>query len=222
MSEPVDAIAERTREEVEERQYDREYKGADALPGLGDAHVGYPAKLVRDWVRSVLVAPAIKRLHDIGHGIQKFTVPTEAGNLVLVEAPSSVQVKALTALVGIGIPTQMGIVDGDGNLLPGVLALGPLDLDAARQQAHGERYVSPEVEARVRAGVRALTGDPTTPPLPPMHERVEAGEFQMVEVDEGVGHDSRNDEDVAPGSIPEHETTEQRILRQRRERRAKR
>jgi hypothetical protein len=227
MPEPRDAIAERAREEREEREYDAEYKGADALPDLSDQRVSYPAKLVRDWVRSVLVAPAIKRLHDIGHGVQTFDTPTMAGNVVRIEAHPSVQVKALATLVAIGIPTQMGIVDGDGNTLPGVLALGPLDLDAARQQAHGERYVSPEMDARLRAGVRALTngtnggvtGDPSQELPPPMSERIKAGEFQMVEVEEGVGTDVRNDVDHAPGPIPEHETTEQRILRQRRARR---
>jgi hypothetical protein len=219
IQEPADAVAERTREVEEERAYDREFKTASALPSIGMPHVGYPAKLVRDWVRSVLVPHAVARLYDIGMGTEKFDTPTMAGNVVSVEAPPAVQVKALAVLTAIGVPTQMGIVDGDGNTLPGVIALGPLDLDEARQQAHGDRYVAPEVHARLQAGM--LTGDPTTPLPPPMSERIKAGEFQMVEVDEGVGHDSRNDVDSAPGPIPAHETTEQRILRQRRERRKK-
>jgi hypothetical protein len=192
---------------------------AEMLPKLGDAFAGYGAKLVRDWVRATLVPGALQRLYNTGMGIQKFDQPTQAGNVVTVEAPPAVQVKALAIIVQMGVPTQMGVVDGDGNLLPGVLALGPLDLDAARQQVHGERYVSPEADARLRAGVRALTGDPTQESPPPMSERIKAGEFQMVEVEEGVGMDARSDVDHAPGPIPAHETTEQRILRQRRERR---
>lgn len=224
--EPADAIAEREREIDEERQYDAEFKSADALPQIGSVHIGYPAKIVRDWVRSVLLPPVLKRLYDTGMGVQTFDTPTAAGNVVQVEAPPSVQVKAMQTLVAIGVPTQLGIADDNGNVLPGVIALGSLDLDAARASVHGERYVSPDADARLRAGVHALTTTgqlptPATAPAP-MAERIAAGEYEMVEVIEGVGSKDRDDADTPPGPIPERpETTEQRLLRTRREKRQK-
>jgi hypothetical protein len=114
-----------------------------------------------------------------------------------------VQVQALKALIGTGLPAQVGLVDDDGHTMPGIFALGALDLDAARREAHGERYIAAPPES-----------------LPLMEERVARGEYEMVEVFEGVGTVSPT-EDRAPGPLPPApETLEQRILRERRERRA--
>jgi hypothetical protein len=226
VSEDTDARDERQREIDEEREYEQRYRGASAYPQLGsEQFVTHTAKTVRDWVRSVLVPPAVKRMFDIGMGIEKFQQPTAAGNVVTIEAPPMVQQRALAVLISVGVPTQMGLVDNDGNTLPGVFALPGLELDAARQEAHGERYMPPEHYAAVRAAVTA--GDPAAsaaledaPPATqrPMEERIEAGEFTLVEVDEGVGMNVSRDEDVAPGAIVPEETPAQLALRRHRER----
>lgn len=224
-----EARALREQEEREEREYVREAYGADGLPGITQVVVKHPAKLVREWVRSVLLPPAIKRLYDIGMGVQTFDQPTAAGNVVTIEAPPMVQAQALKTLIGIGVPSQVGLVDDDGNALPGVLALGALDLDAARREAHGERYMPPEHYDAVRAAITA--GDPAAtvrdedaPSLPmrPMEERIAAGEFTVVEVEEGIGspQGASQDTDTAPSPVePEpEETPAQAALRRHRER----
>jgi hypothetical protein len=230
-----EAEALRRIEEAEERAYRAEVHGADGKPAIGDVKVKHTAKVVRDWVRSVLVPDAVKRMYDIGMGIQTFDTPTAAGNVVQVEAPPSVQQKALQALIQLGVPTQLGIVDGDDNALPGVFALGALDLDAARQQAHGDRYVAPEAHARAVATLQAgldnvvhdavaaiPTGPTNVPPLKPMSERIAAGEFTVVEIEEGAGEQTGTDEDRPPGPIAEVETPATRALQRQRERMKKR
>lgn len=225
----------RRQEEAEERAYRAEVHGADGKPAIGDVKVKHTAKVVRDWVRSVLVPDAVKRMYDIGMGIQTFDTPTAAGNVVQVEAPPSVQQKALQALIQLGVPTQLGIVDEDGNSLPGVFALGALDLDAARQQAHGDRYVAPEAHARavatLQAGLEGVvhdavaaipTGPTNVPPLKPMSERIADGEFTVVEVVEGVGEQQKANEDRPPGPIVEVEDARTRALARQRERMKKR
>lgn len=224
---------EREREVAEERDYERMARGAAAYPSLGSQQfVTHTATTVRDWVRSVLVPPAIKRMFDIGMGVEKFATPTATGAVAQLEAPAAVQERALRTLISIGVPTQMGLVDNDGNTLPGVFALPGLELDAARQEAHGERYMPPEHYAAVRAAVTA--GDPAASAAPedapsmdlrPMDERIAAGEFSVVEVEEGIGASMSQDEDVAPGPIEPiaevtPETPAQAALRRHRERMA--
>lgn len=229
MSEHDDARDERAREIDEEREYERAARGAAAYPPIGSERITlYTAKTMRDWVRSVLLPPAIKRMFDIGMGVEKFQQPTAAGNVVTIEAPPMVQQRALAVLISVGVPTQMGLVDNDGNTLPGVFALPGLELDAARQEAHGERYVPPEQYAAVRAAITA--GDPAATvrnddevpigPTRPMEERIEAGEFTVVEVEEGIGTSLSQDDDVAPGPIVPEETPAQLALRRHRERMA--
>lgn len=203
---------------------------ASTLPDIGQALVQHPAKLVREWVRAVLLPPAIRRLYDTGMGIERFDTPTAVGSVLRIEAPAAVQVKALAALVSIGVPTQLGIVDSDSNVLPGVLALGPLELDAARAEAHGERYVDAATHARLVAAHQAdgpLAEQPVAPvasTLRPMAERIAAGEFEVVEVDEGVGvvvPEGKYPPEAAPvdpATLPP--TTEQQMLANRRAKRA--
>lgn len=224
-----DAAAAREQEIAEEEQYERERSGSAAVPSIAGVYVTHPAKLVREWVRSVLVPPAIKRLYDTGMGIEKFDTPTALGNIVRVEAPPAVQVKALATLVAIGVPTQLGLIDGSGGELPGVIALGPLDMDAARQDAHGDRYVSAETHARVVAqhhngnGATNGNGNGEVPPLRPMADRVAAGEFEVHEVNEGIGvivQQEKHDPETPPPdprTLPL--TPEQRLLANRQARR---
>jgi hypothetical protein len=242
--------AARARELAEEYIETAAVRGADALPGPTANFVGLTGRMMREWIRGVLLPPAVRRMYDIGMGTTRFEVPTMAGNVVSVPAPASVQVKALQAVIGAGLPSQVGLVDGDGETLPGVFALGALDLDSARRDAHGERYMGsglPAIEAGAGEAAESEPGevaegreapltrertaeilreaartsaDKVVRAVDRMADRVARGEFEVVEVEEGVGHERSGSEDKAPGPLPPApETTEQRILRERRERR---
>lgn len=175
------------------------------LPNMSRAEAkAVSAKMVREYVRAVALEPAIRRLFRIGMGVEKFDHVTMMGNVIEVSASASTQVKALAEIVAIGVPGQIGLVDGDGEMLPGVLALGPMQLDAARQAAHGERYI-------------AAGASPLDTALRSMEERIADGEFETVEVDEGIGHETQS-EDVAPPPITPTLTPEQAILAKRRAR----
>lgn len=214
------ATAERAREVEEERVYAREVRGGASKAAIGKVLVHHTAKAVREWIRSQLLPDAIIRLYDIGMGIETFETPTAVGSVVRVEAPAAVQQKALATLIAIGVPTQMGLTDGLGNALPGVFALGPLDLDAARQEAHGDRYVEPEAHARAMAAL--YVGDSEAgiadAAMDAMRGRVVRGEFEVVEVVEGVGSISAGDADAPPGALADMETPERAALRAHRER----
>jgi hypothetical protein len=144
----TDAEIERTREIEEEHEYRRAVV-SDALPSIEGAFAVHTSKLIRDYVRSVLSPPLLKRMYDTAMGVEKFDTPTAMGNVVRVEASPGVQMATARALVQIGVPAQLGLTDGDGNVLPGVIALGPLEMDAARRESHGERYVPAEDHARL-------------------------------------------------------------------------
>lgn len=195
--------AARAREIAEEERSRRE--GAE-LPSMSSAEAkAISAKMVREYVRAVALEPAIRRLFRIGMGVEKFEHVTMMGNVIEVSASASTQVKALTEIVGLGVPGQVGLVDSDGNVLPGVLALGPMQLDAARQSAHGERYI-------------AAGASPLDTALRSMEDRIADGEFETVEVEEGIGHETQSD-DIAPPAITPHEPTlEQKFLAKRRAR----
>lgn len=178
---------------------------SDELPPLNEAMTKLvTAKLVREYVRATIVEPVLRRLYDIGMGVTTFEVATMAGRTVTVPAPSSVQVKALTALAAIGVPGQVGLVDDAGNVLPGIFALPPMQLDEARRAVSGSLYNG-----------NGNGNDSAT--LPPMSERIAAGEFEIVEVEEGVGSTSPSD-DQPPAEVPPSLTLEQQILAKRRAR----
>lgn len=178
------------------------------LPSMTKAEaMAVSAKMVREYVRAVALEPAIRRLFKIGMGVERFEVATMMGNIIEVPASASTQVKALTEIINIGVPGQIGLVDGDGEVLPGVLALGPMQLDAARQAAHGDRYI-------------AAGPSPLDNALRSMEERIADGEFETVEVEEGIGHEKQSD-DVPPAPIApinERNRLEQEILAKRRAR----
>lgn len=185
--------------------------GSAALPRIGREIASMlNSKVIRRYVQAVLAERAIGRLYDIGMGVTTFDVPTMTGKIVRVPAAASVQVKALMGVISIGIPSHQQVVDEDGNALPGVFAMGPLELDQARRIAHGDRYMAqPEaIEA---------------PPPRPMAERIADGEFTVVEVDETAAVAGRDDDaEPANGSNGHHhngaETPEQRALARHRAR----
>ena len=202
-------------------------------PEVRDVVKGVQAKRIRQWVRDNLTEPTVVRMFHTAHGIQKFDVPTAMGNVVRIEADPAVQVRAMMGIIGIGLPAQLGLVDEDGDALPGVLALGPIDLDEARKEAHGERYVAAAVHARAAAlghtpehhhgngNGNGSTGPADAPPLPPMSDRIAHGEFEVVEVSEGVDSVGREDRDEPPGPLPTDLTMEQKVLANRLARKAK-
>lgn len=214
--------AARAREIAEENESRRDRMGSTALAALGNYDGRQvTARVIREYVRAVMIEPVVKRMYDIGMGVEQFEVPTEAGNVVSVPAPAIVQVQALKALTNIGVPTQLGLVDDDGQTLPGVIALGELDMrsvqtteQSARLAAAARVFSSGESEAErsdTTASSDALT--------PAMSERVAAGEFEVVEVHEGHGIPTQTI-DAAPPPVDESEMTpEQKILAKRRAKR---
>lgn len=172
------------------------------LPGLTETiAVSVRAKVVRDYIRTVICEPVIKRMYDIAMGTAKFETVTPLGNTLLLPAPPQTQVRAGLGLMGHGLPSTIGLVDDEGNMLPGVFALGPMELDQAREAAHGDRYMGRE---------HAPGGNG----LAPMSERIEKGEFEIVELDEGQLQTAS--EDTAPPPLdPETATPEQKILARR-------
>lgn len=140
---------------------------SDAIAGIETPVVKVSAQVVRDWVRAVMVPPALKRMYEIGMGVTKFEVPTMAGNVVQVGAPASVQQKALAAVIALGVPPQVGIADGSEDETPGVLAVGEWELQDAREAVHGSRAALPP-------GVVSSGSEPSEPA--PAAEEPTAGE----------------------------------------------
>lgn len=230
MSDDLDSRAEasrlRAQEVNEEKQYVFESR-EERRERIEKVNVTRTARAMRGWVLKHLIPDAVLRMYDIGMGVQTFDTPTAMGNVVQIEAPPMVQQRALAALIGLGMPTQIGLTDDQPDRLPGVVALGPLDLDSARAQVHGDRYVSPEAHARLLAAAHNGGVVPTGPiedaPVPvPMEERIANGEFQVIEVEEGVGVASHSSDDAPPGPIADMETPEKAALRRHRERMAAR
>jgi hypothetical protein len=167
------------------------------------------ANVVREWARAALVPKALSRLYEIGMGITQFKVPTEAGNVVEVPASASVQRAALRDVIAVGVPSQVGIAP-EAVDLPGVLALGELELDDARAEAH--------------AGVRSLpasvsTGGIEVPAPEPVPAYEPPPEHRVVEVIESATL-GESPADTTPAIIDERRALAKAILAKRR--RAKR
>jgi hypothetical protein len=211
--------AARTREIAEEEASRRDRIGSRQLASLSSA-LGHQvtARVIREYVRAVMIEPVVKRIYDIGMGVETFDVPTMAGNTVTVPASASVQVKALSALIQVGVPSQIGLVDDDGQVLPGVVALGELDMRSVQTTEHAARLGA---AARVFGAEPAERSDnPAATFSPAMEQRVAAGEFEVVEIEEGHGVVAASP-DVAPPPVNESEMTlEQKILAKRRAKRA--
>lgn len=220
MTDRDDDRDERTREEIEEEEYERETFG-DLVPDINQPIRRVSAALVRDWVRATIVPKAVRRMAEIGMGITRFEVPTMAGNTVRVPAPSSVQQRALAAVISIGVPQQLGLT-GEGGELPGVIALGPLELDEARREAHQARGILPTsggIEVFATEGVAPGAGESPklasegSTPSAPVYVAPEG--HTIVEVEEnGVTNDTRAD--VPPPPPPTEPTLAQKILARRR------
>lgn len=197
------------------------------------------AKAIRDWVRAELIPPALLRLYRIGMGVEKFKIPTQAGHLVDVEAFASVQVDALSKLVDIGVPRQLGLVDNTDGELPGIMALGTLDLEEV-QAAHEQRYLAAGNGDRSN-GAKLSPSSPASPAEPgsagynagisgtsdesacgnggaTLSPSVRAGGYEIVEVEQETfaAPDGEKPGEVPPPAVPQEPTLAQQILARRR------
>lgn len=219
--------AARAREIAEEQESRRDRIGSTGLATIGDMlrrelQGRVTARIVREYVRSEMIEPVVKRMYDIAMGVETFDVPTMAGNTVNVPASASVQVKALLGLLSVGVPTQLGLVDDDGNTLPGVIALGEMDMRSVQDTALPRLgIVARALDGTGTDSAASITAEPPAAVLSPaMAERIERGEFEIVEITEGDGA-PRALADQPPPPIDESTmTTEQKILARRRSRRS--
>ncbi len=199
----TDAEIERERE-VEEERESRMMRVLDIDADF--RHI--TGNLVRDWVRANLVPDALLRLHGIGMGTIEFETPTAAGNVVLIEAPPIVQVNALKAVVAIGVPTQIGLTSGDNTELPGVIALGEMELHEAREEAHAGRHQRIAVVPAPSPSDDAIVA-PASSYEPPSG-------YEVSIVEEGVGAEGREDRDQPPGELVVNPSLAREILAKRR------
>lgn len=106
-------------------------------------------RIVREWVREVMVPDALLRLKEIGHGETLHPVPVALPpgqgqparvEVVMVAAPPNVQVSALSKIVDVGAPRPRQ-TEGEGAKLLGVMVLGQEGpaMQAAREIAQRQR-----------------------------------------------------------------------------------
>lgn len=116
---------------------------------------GAVPKYFRKLVREQFAEAAIEFLHDTMTGEQQFTAVVVKGvkgggqvhEVVEVEAPGAIRVRAAEALLGIAIPRQAGLVDDEGNSQSGVVLLPPLDEEVTPHggSSNGSKEVIEEV-----------------------------------------------------------------------------
>lgn len=177
-----------------------------ALPAVHDADLTQPVnvRLLREYVRAQVVLPVLERLANTALGVTKYPTPVGAFGVVLaLPAPAAVQVSAQKALLAIGIPNQLGLVDDDGNTLPGVIALPVLDAEPLADV--------PEAEAAT------LVERPIAAPLPSEPAYRPPPGLEVVEVDEGA-KDAHREPDAAPPPPTAGEPAALAILERRRRR----
>lgn len=180
------------------------------------------AKAIRDWVRAELIPASLLRLYRIGMGIETFKIPTQAGNLVDVEAFASVQVDALSKIIDIGVPRQLGLVDNTDGELPGIMALGTLDLEEA-QGVHEQHYLGAGNGHRSNGGAEVSPAAPLNPEFSEnggatLSPSVRAGGYEIVEVEQETfaAPDGEKPGEVPPPPVPQEPTLAQQILARRR------
>lgn len=169
----------------------------------------YRAKLVRDWALDVLCPPAIRRMYEMGMGITKFDVPTMVGSIVSVPAPAAVQRAALHDVIQVGLPGQLGLVDAEGNQLPGVIALGAYDMHAAQAQIHGTRFEA--IGAAVQAELHANDQIADVPPPKATGGYEVPKDHELVVVEEDGTAATRNDDTPPPAERDDDTPTPEQI-----------
>lgn len=129
----------RTREQLAE---DERFKTFAANPAQ-------MPKYFRELVRKQFAEEHLIFLHDTAMGDMKFETPVVVPGMkdhpphveiVEVEAPSAVRVRAAESMLAIAIPKQSGFADDEGNTQSGVVLLPPLDADGTTGETeHGEK-----------------------------------------------------------------------------------
>ena len=129
----------------------REQLAADERFKTFAANPAQMPRYFRELVRRQFAEEHLIFLHDTAMGDQKFETPVVVPGggkdhpprveIVEVEAPSAIRVKAAEAMLNIAIPRQAGLVDDDGNSQVGVVLMPPLAADGALtgDDEHGEK-----------------------------------------------------------------------------------
>jgi hypothetical protein len=97
-----------------------------------------PVKLVRDWIRSELLPDIVPRLHETAMGAKLFetlVVSDDKKTVIatMAAAPPSTQVQAMTTLLDAALGHSRAD-DESASELPGVFALGELELVAIQEE----------------------------------------------------------------------------------------
>ena len=131
-------------------------------------------KYFRELVRQQFAEENIQFLHDTAMGDQKFETPVVLPGggkgvpprveVVEVEAPSAVRVKAAEAILGIAIPRQSGLVDGDDKGITGIMLLPPLDAAHGEGDDHGGKEIIEEEVSGIEDS-RKEDRDEAPPPI---------------------------------------------------------
>jgi hypothetical protein len=184
------------------------YPELDSLPSVGaEALSAFASNVVRDYVRAVLVEPAIKRQFGIGMGIVKFTKPVAVAGvgvqMAVVEADAAVQQRALQHIISIGVPPK---TEGGTGPVRGVIFLGAPEGTMA------------EVRARAEADRIAATGPPQL-----LREYVAPPGYEVMVVEDdlsgGKAPTSPDDPPPAPTTAAPVKTKAQELAAKRRQRR---
>jgi hypothetical protein len=188
-----------------------------AIAGIETPIVKVSAQVVRDWVRAMMVPPALKRMYEIGMGVTKFEVPTMAGNVVQVGAPASVQQKALAAVIALGVPPQVGIADGSEDETPGVLAVGEWELQDAREAVHSSRAALPPGVVPAEPEPSEPANEPASDAGEPAYRPPEGhGVVEVIERGDGTSEIVNAPAEALPARAPDTALLAKLILAKRR------
>lgn len=193
----------------------------------GDALGRIGVAIVRDYVRNEMLPQVLQRLYSIGMGVEQFDfvtfdskttkagVTTKTARVIQVAAPAAVQVKALDKLASIATPSSAATGDSAPKM-PGIFALPELDLEAAREQAGRGGIMG--LPAPTNGNGNGAKGVGDLKLSPDVLAAVDAGEMEIVEVDEKVTPVGVIDDEPPPPvqSAAERQTPEQLILAKRR------
>jgi hypothetical protein len=161
--------------------------------------------LVRDYVRTEMLPDVLDRMYSIGMGVEQFKHATMFGDIYEMPASAQVQVAALGRLLGIAVPSKLGLVDTTPKL-PGIFVFPEAEMNQARQLAGQDEYA-----------ILPGNGNGSVARLSPDVERaVAAGDMEVVEVDENGTAAISNDQ--APGPVVRSPRLEDEFLKQFRER----
>ena len=143
---------------------------------------GVTPRIVREFIRDHMSFRAAVRLFRIGTGKETeshaFVVALGGGKQELrtIDLPASLAVQTLLGVLGIGVPQQLGLTDGDDNPVSGIIALPALEMSAVQDRTHGHLDTSqappePTLE-RVEEVVDVAQRRDADPPPPPFPEEV--------------------------------------------------